>query len=214
VRTDLFTNVLRVHAEPCSYVDEPTVHELLTAAPAEYLAHVGRWLTLLAEGRATVEIPAKWIWTDTVEPDGGDFRVMPCVVRDSARIVKTVKVVGTNRRQREIPDQITVGKAFHLHPRENFITHVFEACLLSSARTGLCGALALSRLAPIRKRITIVGAGRVGYYAALYASALGATRPGGGNGDSRREVVPRGKRGQADCLRRCDSGHYGPGTVL
>jgi ornithine cyclodeaminase/alanine dehydrogenase-like protein (mu-crystallin family) len=80
---------------------------------------------------------------------------------------------GTNRRQRVVPDQITVGKAFHLHPQENFITHVFEACLLSSARTGLCAALALSQLAPVRRRLTVVGAGRVGYYAALYAAALG-----------------------------------------
>jgi ornithine cyclodeaminase/alanine dehydrogenase-like protein (mu-crystallin family) len=72
-----------------------------------------------------------------------------------------------------VPDQITVGKAFHLHPQENFITHGFEACLLSSARTGLCSALALSRLASKRRRVAVVGAGRVGYYSAMYAEALG-----------------------------------------
>lgn len=53
------------------------------------------------------------------------------------------------------------------------MTHIIEACLLSSARTGGCAAIALKRLAPVRRRITIIGAGRVGCYAALYASALG-----------------------------------------
>jgi len=171
--TDLFTKVLRVHAEPCVCVDEAAVHQRLTAAPAEYLRYVGQWLTLLANGEATLELPPKWIHTDGEGPDAGDFRVMPCVVRHGPEVIKTVKLVGTNRRQREVPDQITVGKAFRLHPRENFITHVFEACLLSSARTGVCSALALSRLAPRRKRVAVVGAGRVGYYSALYAAALG-----------------------------------------
>lgn len=169
---ELSAKVLGIHPEPCVRVDEATVHRLLTVAPAQYLAAVSHWLTLLAEGSATLESPPKWIWSDTLAPDGGDFRVMPCVVRHGPRVVKTVKLVGTNRRQQLVPDQITVGKAFHLHPRENFITHVFEACLLSSARTGLCGALALSRLAPGRKRIAIIGAGRVGYYAACYARQL------------------------------------------
>jgi ornithine cyclodeaminase/alanine dehydrogenase-like protein (mu-crystallin family) len=171
--TNLLAKVLRAHDEPHIYVEDATVHRALTAAPADYLAYVGNWLTLLADGRATLELPPKWIWTDAVTLDGGDFRVMPCVVRHGAQVIKTVKLVGTNRRQREVPDQITVGKAFHLHPQENFITHIFDACLLSSARTGLCAALALQRLAPVRRRVTVIGAGRVGYYAALYTTALG-----------------------------------------
>jgi ornithine cyclodeaminase/alanine dehydrogenase-like protein (mu-crystallin family) len=171
--TDVLSKILRVHTEPCTYVDEGAVHRSLVAAPSDYLAFVSNWLTLLANNRATMELPAKWICTDNLSPDSGDFRVMPCVVRWGAEVIKTVKIVGTNRRQQLVPDQITVGKAVRIHPEENFITHVFEACLLSSARTGLCGALAMSRLAPMRRKITIIGAGRVGYYAALYVKALG-----------------------------------------
>lgn len=171
--TELLPKILRVHAEPCAYVDEAAVHRSLTFAPSDYLAFVSNWLTLLAHGRATMELPPKWICPDHLSPEGGDFRVMPCAIRWGQEVIKTVKIVGTNRRQQLVPDQITVGKAFRLHPEENFITHVFEACLLSSARTGLCGALALSRLAPLRRKITIIGAGRVGFYSALYAMALG-----------------------------------------
>jgi ornithine cyclodeaminase/alanine dehydrogenase-like protein (mu-crystallin family) len=171
--TDVLSEILRVHSEPCTYVNESAVHRSLVAAPGDYLAVVSKWLTMLANNRATMELPAKWICTDTPSPDSGDFRVMPCVVRWGAEVIKTVKIVGTNRRQQLVPDQITVGKAVRIHPEENFITHVFEACLLSSARTGLCAALALSRLAPVRQKITIIGAGRVGYYAARYAMALG-----------------------------------------
>lgn len=171
--TTLFAKTLRVHAESYTYMDETAVHRALVFAPEDFLGFVSDWLSLLATGQATIEQPPKWICTDPPTPGSGDFRVMPCVVRHGDRVVKTVKIVGTNRRQKSVPDQITVGKAFHLHPEENFITHVFEACLLSSARTGLCGALALSRLAPEQQRITIVGAGRVGYYAGLYAAALG-----------------------------------------
>jgi ornithine cyclodeaminase/alanine dehydrogenase-like protein (mu-crystallin family) len=164
---------LRIHAEPCTYVNEAAVHRALVAAPSDFLAFVSNWLTLISNNRATMELPPKWICADAPSPDSGDFRVMPCVVRWGAEVIKTVKIVGTNRRQQLVPDQITVGKAFRLHPEENFITHVFEACLLSSARTGLCAALALSRLAPVRRKLSIIGAGRVGFYAALYATALG-----------------------------------------
>jgi len=79
--------------------------------------------------------------------DAGDFRVMPCVVRRGGRVRKTIKVVGTNLAQQVVPGQITVGKALALHPVENFVTDLFEACLLSSARTGACAALALDLLA-------------------------------------------------------------------
>jgi len=89
------------------------------------------------------------------------------------RARKTVKLVGTNTEQRLIPGQITVGQAFAIHARENFITHTFAGCLLSSARTGACTAIAAQALAQRRTRVTIIGTGRVGYYAALYLGALG-----------------------------------------
>ena len=67
---------------------------------------------------------------------------------------------------------MTVGLAFALHPEENFISHVLEACLLSSARTGLCAAIAAALLTERRKKtLAIIGSGKVGYYAALYIAA-------------------------------------------
>lgn len=164
----LSSRVLRVHPEPFHYVDEQTVHEALTSEPERYLDFLEEALARIARGQASIELPTKIIFDDG--RDRGDFRVMPCVVRDGPHIVKTVKLVGTNVRQKLVPDQITVGKAFRLDPDENHITHIFEACLLSSARTGACAAVALRRLAERPQRVTVVGAGRVGYYAALYTS--------------------------------------------
>lgn len=167
---DLFEHVMRVHPEPYEYVDDRTVHGLLTADPADYVNHVHTVLMRIAAAKALVDQPPKRIFTD---PDTrGDFRVMPCVVRDGPDVVKTVKIVGTNVIGRKVPDQITVGRAFRLDPDENFVTHIFEACLLSSARTGACVTMAIRMLADRRRRVTIVGAGRVGCYAAIYAAGL------------------------------------------
>jgi len=166
--------VLRFHAEPYRYLDDLAVHQALTRRPREYLDFVSARLSDLALGRARLEQPRKQIFAD--QEGDGDFRVMPCVYRDATRVVKTVKIVGTNALQVTVPDQITVGKALCLHPLENFVTHVLEACLLSSARTGLCAALSLMALAPQAERIDIVGAGRVGYYAGLFASLSSSVR--------------------------------------
>jgi len=166
----VLAHILRTHPEPYEYIDELKVHAALSADPGDYLSFLESNLVDIAAGRSVIEMPPKKIFSDPVGQ--GDFRVMPCVVRNSRSIVKTVKVVGTNMTQIRVPDQVTVGKAFHIHPEENFITHIFEACLLSSARTGVCAALAVKHLAPVRRRITIVGAGRVGYYVSLYVSQL------------------------------------------
>jgi ornithine cyclodeaminase/alanine dehydrogenase-like protein (mu-crystallin family) len=88
-------------------------------------------------------------------------------------VTKIVKVVGTNTVQRRVADQITVGKLFVLDAGENFVSDIFEACLLSSARTGVCAALAVSALARARGELLIVGGGRVGLYAGLYCAAAG-----------------------------------------
>ena len=169
---------LRPHAAPCRHWDEATVHRRLTADPAGYLAFARGYLADLAAGRARVQMPPKLVLDDP--PDdrgGGDFRLMPCVLRGPLGTLKTVKIIGTNRAQRLLPGQITVGELLVLDAAEQCVTERFEACLLSSARTGLVAALALAALAPAARRIAIVGAGRVGYYAALYcAAALPLTR--------------------------------------
>jgi len=166
---DLFEDVLRISPEPYVYLDERQIHQRLTADPAGYLGYVRERLRDVAQGRATLEMPAKQLFIDPGM--AGDYRVMPCVLRRGGEVTKTVKIVGTNLAQTQVPDQITVGKAFALHPHDNFISHVFEACLLSSARTGACASLAVELLADAPDSLAILGAGRVGYYAALYTCA-------------------------------------------
>lgn len=161
--------VLRTATEPWIAVSDAETHRLLTAAPRDYFDHMLRRLGDIAAGRTRVELPPKQVFADD---DGlADFRVMPCVTRDGGGITKTVKLVGTNIAQQRVPDQITVGKALVIDPVENHVTHIVDACLLSSARTGLCAALAIHLLAPRAKTALIVGSGRVGYYSALYAAA-------------------------------------------
>jgi ornithine cyclodeaminase/alanine dehydrogenase-like protein (mu-crystallin family) len=171
-----FFESLRVHREPFEYVDERAVHDALVARPLTYLGYLHDSLAAIATGRIVVEQPPKLVFADSVNDRqtnaGGDFRVMPCVVRRESRVWKTVKVVGTNVVQKTVPDQITVGKALCIDAAENHITHIIEACLLSSARTGACAAIALQQLAFSRRRVMVVGAGRVGCYAAFYTSAL------------------------------------------
>ena len=157
-------------AVPCRHWDEAEVHRRLCADPAGYLAFAADYLADLAAGRAQLQMPAKQVLDD---PDGGDFRLMPCVLRGPRGTLKTVKIIGTNRRQTLLPGQITVGELLVLDAAEQFVRERFEACLLSSARTGLVAALALGRLAPRARRIAVIGAGRVGFYTALYCAALG-----------------------------------------
>lgn len=167
----LLQQVLRITPEPFIYFDEFQVHRILTRDPVDYLGFLHGQLDNIAKGEARLELPPKQIFHDPF--DDADFRVMPCVVRMGGAACKTVKIIGTNTRQEQIPDQITVGKAFVIDSRENFVSHIFEACLLSSARTGACAALATKLLAPARNTLTVIGAGRVGYYAALYVASLG-----------------------------------------
>lgn len=166
----LLRRVLRIAPEPCQTFGDSLVHRLLTESPRDYLDYLRSELAAIASGSSQIELPPKQVFTDPGPP--ADFRVMPCVVRRGTAARKIVKIVGTNISQQIVPDQITVGKAFALHPRENFVTHIFDACLLSSARTGACAALAVELLAGCRTRVNIVGAGRVGYYTAFYTGLL------------------------------------------
>jgi ornithine cyclodeaminase/alanine dehydrogenase-like protein (mu-crystallin family) len=170
---ELLQQVLRVHDEPYRYYDDMQVHRMLTTAPTRYLDHLLALLESLANGESSLELPHKLVFDDA--DAFSDFRVMPCVIRHPQRVRKTVKLVGTNNHQQQVPDQITVGKAFALDEKENFVSAGFAGCLLSSARTGACVATAVRLLADSARQVTIVGAGRVGYYAAFYIAALGET---------------------------------------
>ena len=170
----LLQQVLRIHDEPYRYFDDLQIHHMLTAEPMQYLDHLMVLLTSLATGESSLELPNKLVFDDADK--FSDFRVMPCVTRHPQRIRKTVKLVGTNNHQQQVPDQITVGKAFALDEKENFVSAGFAGCLLSSARTGACVATAVRLLADSTQHISIICAGRVGYYAALYIAALGNTQ--------------------------------------
>ena len=163
-------HVLRSAKEPCINIDDATAHRLLTSAPQDYFRHMHERLRDIAAGRISVEMPPKQVFADPGETS--DFRVMPCVTRAGKRITKTLKVVGTNTAQVVVPDQITVGKALVIDPAENYVTHIVDACLLSSARTGLCAALAIQLLATATQRLHIIGSGRVGYYVGFYAATV------------------------------------------
>jgi ornithine cyclodeaminase/alanine dehydrogenase-like protein (mu-crystallin family) len=168
--SELLANLLRISTEPCTYIDDKQVHGFLTDNPVEYFQFVKSCLQDISAGKASLEMTPKQIFTD--KDCEGDFRVMPCVIRRNGGVSKTVKIVGTNIQQSVVPDQITVGKAFALHPKDNYISHVFDCCLLSSARTGVCAALAMYLLAEDVEKLSIIGAGRVGYYSALYSCSI------------------------------------------
>lgn len=159
----------RVSPEPFRYFTESQIHGLLVSDPAGYVRSTRSALRAIARGASRLDLPPKQLFPDA--HNRGDFRVMPCEVRRGGNVTKTVKVIGTNTLQRAVPDQITVGKLLVLDPRENFISAIMEACLLSSARTGACAALAIDALARSRSEMVVVGGGRVGTYAALYAIA-------------------------------------------
>ena len=162
--------VLRITPEPLQQIDDYSVHRLICGDLPGYLNYLHQGLQEIGHGTAQLTLPPKQLFQQPGER--GDFRVMPCVRRAAdGRVHKTVKLVGTNRVGQQVPDQITVGKASYLHPEENFVSHQFDACLLSSIRTGACAALASQYLLNHNDQagpsVTLVGAGRVGYYSLL-----------------------------------------------
>jgi len=166
--------LLRLSPEPYTFFDDRRVHRALTTDPRAYLDALLKAIESIAFGRARLELPPKSVFTDPGQRS--DFRVMPCVVRFPDRTRKTVKIIGTNWPRAIVPGEISVGQAFSLHETENFIEAGFAGCLLSSARTGACIATGLRLLAPETREVVIVGSGRVGYYAGLFAASLGSVK--------------------------------------
>ena len=159
--------------EPCDWFDDRHCHARLTTSPVSYLDTLQDDLGRIAEARLTAEFPPKQVFRDavagggSVQDPGGDFRVMPCVVRGPDRLTKTVKIVGSNFRRMQVRGRMTVGRALYLDPRENFVRAEFAAFALSCARTGACAALA-HRLLGRGRNLTLFGAGPVAWYAAFY----------------------------------------------
>jgi ornithine cyclodeaminase/alanine dehydrogenase-like protein (mu-crystallin family) len=163
---------LRFHDEPCTRLGDAEVHTVLAGDPLATLDAFDRDLEAIAAGRLVAEVPPKALYPDAHVR--GDFRVMVAVLSEPR--LKLVKVVGTNHAGRVVPDQITVGRVLVLDPTDQHVAVDLAACALSSARTGVVAALAIRRLATRRERVAIVGAGRVGFYAGLYAACAGVPR--------------------------------------
>lgn len=163
----------RLDPEPCTWHDDEYCHRRLTARPRAFLDALHADLGRIARGELGVTLPPKQIFgDDNGIPAAGDFRLMPCIVRGAERTTKTVKVVGSNFARSRVPGRMTVGRALLLDERENFVRAEFAAFALSSARTGACAALA-RRLLGGGARVTLYGAGPVGWYAAYYLLADG-----------------------------------------
>jgi len=171
---ELQRRVLRVSPEPCLHVSDQRVHEIISADIRGYIAYLRTGLGQIASGELAADLPSKQVFK--ARGEAGDFRVMPCILGSGDARLKVVKIIGTNKRSTRIPDQISVGQAFLLDANDNCITHAFQACLLSSARTGACALLAMEKLASRHERVNIIGAGRVGYYCGLFCSLLPGIR--------------------------------------
>lgn len=114
-----------------------------------------------------VQQPEKLIFTSNGLK--GDWRVMPCVIdRFDGSLIKVVKVIGTNEEQHTIKDKICVGRALMIDELDNHVKASFDVCSLSSFRTAAISALAYKHTtAQNDDRITIIGAGRIGFYLAV-----------------------------------------------
>ena len=106
--------ILKTSSEPYLSVSDQQVHQTLTADSLGYLSFCERRIQAIAYKKAKMTLPPKQLLEDSYR--NGDFRSMPCITEHHGVTTKTVKIVGTNLEQQNIPGQITVGKAFALHP--------------------------------------------------------------------------------------------------
>lgn len=132
--------------EPCSWFDDAFCHRQLTATPVAYLNALQHDLQRIANGELAIALPPKQLFADSKDecdaasPGKGDFRVMPCVVRGSDRITKTVKIVGSNFSRKVVRNRMTVGRALYLDPQENFCPQrVCRFRFVVCANRGMCG---------------------------------------------------------------------------
>ena len=168
---------LNIINEPYKRIRDIDVHNIIDKNYDAYLEFIENKLRDIAYGKVDIIMPPKTVFDDN--GNGGDFRMMPCIFKNNDnnnninKVVKSVKIVGTNVTNKVIKDQICVGKAFLIHPEDNFITHIFDACILSAVRTAACAIIASKLLKPDANSILIVGSGRIGYYSCLFARHIG-----------------------------------------
>jgi ornithine cyclodeaminase/alanine dehydrogenase-like protein (mu-crystallin family) len=161
---DRVAELLRLYDEPCVHLDERLVHRILADNIDELCARTEKTLTGVTDAAGAESLGGKDLFYFGGDP--GDLRVMP--YNDGRHM--TVKVIGTNEAQTEVPDKISVGKCLLIHPQDHYVMGILDVAALSSLRTAvgiLLGRQASHPGEARAPRLGIVGAGRVGFYTAL-----------------------------------------------
>ncbi|MGH3863275.1 hypothetical protein [Actinokineospora sp.] len=154
--------MLRLHDEPCVYLDEVLVHRILLDHIDELCTRMRTTLTGLGDPGAEAFGGKDLFYFDDAP---GDLRVMP--YHDGATM--TVKIIGTNEAGTVVPDKISVGKAVVIHPQDHHVMGILDVAALSSIRRAIGILLAWQALnhGGPKPNLGVVGAGRVGAYTAL-----------------------------------------------
>lgn len=161
----MIQELLRLEDEKHIHFNELQIHDVLVQNIPEFMEYLKTFYQEWHKSDTLVNLPKKQIFqTKNID---GDFRIMPCMINESYNI-KAVKIIGTNEENKVIKDKICVGKAFLIHPYDNYIYAMFDVCVLSSFRTAAISVLAYHLLhTSYVSGIGIIGTGRIGFYTAL-----------------------------------------------
>ena len=164
---EIAKRLLRLNDEPYAYYDEVQIHQTLVSHASDFMDTLERFYYTLSKDKDLVVLPLKHVFT--TKHFKGDWRVMPCMVKNfDGKIIKVVKVIGTNEEERTVKDKICVGKALLVDPADNFVQAIFDVCALSSFRSAAVSVLAFKHLAHVSDvKVGIIGAGRLGFYTGL-----------------------------------------------
>ena len=151
--------------EPSISYSDIEIHDILCNDISAFMNYIENFYKTWQGEDDLVELPKKQLFE--VPYAEGDFRIMPCLIHGDYRI-KSVKVIGTNEENRTVHDKISVGKSFLIHPYDNYIHAMFDACVLSSFRTAAISVLAYKTVVSYTTKSTaLAGTGRIGFYTAL-----------------------------------------------
>lgn len=163
-------DLLRLHEEPCTYYDERQIHRTLMRNVNAFMDTIERFYFAWQKNNKIVDQPKKQVFKN--KGLKGDLRVMPCVIdKFEGKIIKMVKIIGTNEEEKQVKDKISVGKALLIDNDDNFVKGIFDVCALSSFRTAAISALAFKHtVETTQHKIGLIGTGRIGFYMAVILS--------------------------------------------
>ena len=163
-------DLLRLHEEPCTYYNEMQIHRALMRNVNAFLDTLERFYFAWQKNNKIVDQPKKQVFT--TKGLKGDLRVMPCVIdKFEGKVIKMVKIIGTNVEEKHVKDKIAVGKALLIDTTDNFVKGIFDVSALSSFRTAAISTVAFKHTVdPSQQRVGIIGTGRIGFYMAVILS--------------------------------------------